>query len=73
MRGGVMRGKTLGIERRRHWGDDEKLAIVGANGVAGAAVTQVAQRHDVTRHKIYALRHALIVRGYGHLFLGRCF
>jgi len=29
-----MRGEILGVERRRHWGDDEKLAIVSAVGVA---------------------------------------
>jgi transposase len=54
-----MRGEILGVERRRYWGDDEKLAIVSAVGVGGATVTQVAQRHDVTRQQIYAWRHEL--------------
>jgi len=54
-----MRGEILGVERRRYWGDDEKLAIVSAVGVDGATVTQVAQRHDVTRQQIYAWRHEL--------------
>ncbi len=49
-----MRGEVLGVERRRNWGDEEKLAIVSAVGVGGATVTQVAQRHDVTRQQIYA-------------------
>ena len=43
-----MRGEILGVERRRNWGDDEKLSIVSAVGVGGATVTQVAQRHEVT-------------------------
>ena len=54
-----MRGAILGVERRRNWGDDEKLAIVNAVGVGGATVTQVAQRHDITRQQIYAWRHEL--------------
>ena len=58
-----MRGEILGVERRRNWGDDEKLAIVSAVGVAGATVTQVAQRHDVTRQQIYAWRHELHRKG----------
>ena len=58
-----MRGEILGVERRRYWGDDEKLAIVSAVGVGGATVTQVAQRHDVTRQQIYAWRHELKRKG----------
>ncbi|EKD59901.1 MAG: hypothetical protein ACD_54C01057G0003 [uncultured bacterium] len=45
------------MERRRWWGDDEKLGIVLSVDVNGATVTQVAQRHDVTRQQIYAWRH----------------
>lgn len=55
----VMRGDILGLERRRRWGDEEKLEIVLSVGVGGATVTQVAQRHDVTRQQIYAWRHEL--------------
>ena len=58
-----MRGEILGVERRRYWGDDDKLAIVSAVGVGGATVTQVAQRHDVTRQQIYAWRHELKRKG----------
>jgi transposase len=58
-----MRGEILGVERRRNWGDDEKLAIVSVVGVGGATVTQVAQRHDVTRQQIYAWRHELKRKG----------
>jgi transposase len=58
-----MRGEILGVERRRYWGDDEKLAIVSSVGLGGATVTQVAQRHDVTRQQIYAWRHELKRKG----------
>ena len=58
-----MRGDILGLERRRRWGDEEKLEIVLSVGVAGATVTQVAQRHDVTRQQIYAWRHELKKKG----------
>ncbi len=54
-----MRGDILGLERRRRWSDDEKLEIVLSVGRGGATVTQVAQRHDVTRQQIYAWRHAM--------------
>jgi len=58
-----MRGDILGLERRRRWCDEEKLEIVLSVGVAGATVTQVAQRHDVTRQQIYAWRHELKKKG----------
>ena len=59
----VMRGDILGLERRRRWCDEEKLEIVLSVGVGGATVTQVAQRHDVTRQQIYAWRHELKKKG----------
>jgi transposase len=59
-----MRGEVLGVERRRRWSDDDKIAIVGSVGVNGATVTQVAQRHDVTRQQIYAWRHGLKKKGF---------
>lgn len=58
-----MRGDILGIERRRRWRDEEKLEIVLSVGVAGATVTQVAQRHDETRQQVYAWRHELKKKG----------
>lgn len=58
-----MRGEVLGIERRRRWSDEEKLAIVSSAGVGGVTVTQVAQRHDVSRQQIYAWRHELKKKG----------
>jgi transposase len=58
-----MRGEVLGVERRRRWDDEDKLAIVSAVGVGGATVTQVAQRHEVPRQQIYAWRHELKRKG----------
>ena len=58
-----MRGEILGFERRRHWSDEEKLGIVTSVGVDGATVTQVAQRHEITRQQVYAWRHELKRKG----------
>ena len=58
-----MRGEVLGIERRRRWDDEVKLTIVSAVVIDGATVTQVAQRHEVTRQQIYAWRHELKRKG----------
>src|SRR6056297_1482839 len=58
-----MRGEVLGVERRRRWSDEEKLEIVSSVGVAGATVTRVAQRNDITRQQIYAWRHELKKKG----------
>lgn len=58
-----MRGEILGVERRRRWDDEDKLGIVSAVGVEGATVTQIAQRHEVTRQQIYAWRHELKRKG----------
>ena len=63
MRGLVMRGDILGLERRRRWCDEEKLEIVLSVGVGGATVTHVAQRHEVMRQQIYAWRHELKKKG----------
>ena len=59
----VMRGDILGLERRRRWCEEEKLEIVLSVGVGGATVTQVAQRHEVTRQQIYAWRDELKKKG----------
>ena len=58
-----MRGEILVVERRRCWRDEDKLEIVMSVGIDGATVTQVAQRHEVTRQQIYAWRHDLKKKG----------
>lgn len=61
-----MRGEILGVERRRRWSDEEKLAVVTSVGVDGASVTQVAQRHEITRQQVYAWRHEMKRKGLWH-------
>ncbi len=61
-----MRGEVLGLERRRLWTDEEKLSILLEVGVGGTTVTQVAQRHDLTRQQIYTWRNALKRKGVWH-------
>ncbi len=58
-----MLGEVLGVERRRRWSDDEKLEILLEVGVGGASVTQVAQRHELTRSQIYGWRRDLKKKG----------
>lgn len=58
-----MLGEFLGVERRRRWSDDEKLEILSEVGVYGASVTQVAQRHEITRSQIYGWRRDLKKKG----------
>ncbi|PDT78022.1 transposase [Sinorhizobium sp. BJ1] len=53
----------LGQERRRRWRDEQKLEIVMSVGIDGATVTEVAQRHDVTRQQIYTWRSELKKQG----------
>ncbi|WP_282027120.1 IS66-like element accessory protein TnpA [Limimaricola cinnabarinus] len=58
-----MLGEVLGVERRRRWNDDEKLEILAEVGIGGATVTQVAQRHEITRSQIYGWRRDLKKKG----------
>ena len=58
-----MLGEVLGVERRRRWSEDEKLEILSEVGVGGASVTQVAQRHEITRSQIYGWRRDLKKKG----------
>lgn len=58
-----MRVEILGQERRRRWGDEKKLDIIMSVGLDGATVTEIAQRHDVSRQQIYAWRHELKKKG----------
>ena len=42
---------------------NEKLEILSEVGVGGASVTQVAQRHEITRSQIYGWRRDLKRKG----------
>ncbi len=54
-----MRGEIFGLEQRRQWPDEDKLGIVISVGVDGTTVPQLAQRHDVTRQRVYTWRREL--------------
>lgn len=56
-------GVILGVERRRRWPDETKLAILGEVGVNGWTLVDVARRHDVTRQHIYQWRRELRRKG----------
>ena len=53
----------IGVERRRRWSEEQKLAIVMEVGVDGATVAEVARRHDLTRQHIYQWRRELRRKG----------
>ena len=56
-------GMVLGVERRRRWTDEEKLAILGEVGVNGWTVADVARRYDLTRQHIYQWRREMRRKG----------
>ena len=47
-----------GVERRRHWRDEEKLRILAELGEPGAKFSDVARRHDVSRGLLWQWRDA---------------
>ena len=53
----------LGVERRRRWCDEAKLAILHEVGRSGWTVADVARRHDITRQHIYQWRQQLKRKG----------
>ncbi|MEL6646039.1 MAG: transposase [Pseudomonadota bacterium] len=53
----------FGVERRRRWSDEDKLAILMEVGVAGATVADVARAHDLTRQHIYQWRRQMREKG----------
>src|SRR5271163_1119929 len=59
-----------GPERRRRWSDEQKRAIVTASFAAGAVVTEVARRADVSPGQIYRWRQEMraAVAGFAPLF-----
>ena len=60
---GMRHEVIVGVERRRRWSDDQKLAVLAEVGVGGATVAEVARRHDVTRQHIYQWRRELRRKG----------
>lgn len=45
--------KFLGWNGGRFWRDEDKLKIVMSVEIDGAMVTQVAQRHEITRQQMF--------------------
>lgn len=56
-------GLVLGVERRRRWTAEAKLAILAEVGVDGWTVADVARHHDVTRQHIYQWRGEMLRKG----------
>ena len=54
--GKLLRSELLGVERRRRWTREEKLAVLSEIGVDGSSVSEVARRHDVPRQSLYQWR-----------------
>ena len=55
--------EILGRERRRRWGQAERLEIIAAVGVNGETLARVARRYDLSRSQIYQWRHQFRKRG----------
>ena len=49
-----------GVERRRRWRDDQKLALVRAATAPGASVVAIARSADVTPSLIYRWRREIL-------------
>ncbi|MEQ6334734.1 IS66-like element accessory protein TnpA [Sphingobium sp. MK2] len=48
-----------GVERRREWSVEQKLALVAAASAPGASVAEVARRADLRASQIYRWRRDL--------------
>jgi transposase len=46
----------VGVERRRRWGREDKLRIVGESLAPNAVVTAVARRHEISTGLLYTWR-----------------
>jgi transposase len=60
-----------GRERRRHWSEEEKRAIVAASLAPGAVVSEVARRADIGAGQIYRWRKELraLTKGFAQVLL----
>ena len=45
----------VGVERRRRWRAEDKGRIVAESYAAGAVVSEVARRHEITPQHLFAL------------------
>ena len=54
-----------GVQRRRHWSDEQKHALVAAISALGANVARVARLADIRPRQIYRWRRQLERAGHG--------
>jgi transposase len=52
-------GILTGVQRRRGWSDDRRLAILDKVASGGLDVSAIARRQDILAHQIYAWRRQL--------------
>ena len=60
-------GAVVRVERRRHWSDEEKLAILKETTQPGVIVAAVARRHGIGTGQLYTLRIPTMARIYSDL------
>jgi transposase len=48
-----------GVERRREWSDEEKLAIIAESCQEGAVISDVARRHGLRPQQLFTWRNGL--------------
>ena len=48
-----------GVERRRDWTDEEKLAIIAESCQDGAVISEVARRHGLRPQQLFTWRNGL--------------
>lgn len=53
-------GAVVRVERRRHWSDEEKLAILKETTQPGAIMAVVARRHGIGTGQLYTWRKQLL-------------
>lgn len=53
-------GAVARVERRRHWSDEEKLAILKETTQPGVIVSAVARRHGIGTGQLYTWRKQLL-------------
>ena len=66
----AMRGDILGLERRRRWGDEQKLAIVLSVGVDGATMPKLDLLSVKLAHVDQMITWASLLRLPGALWPG---
>lgn len=49
--------RVVDTGRRRRWSDEEKLRIVAESHCAGANLSDVARRHEISRAQLYEWRY----------------